>query len=334
MAEALEKLENDEYSALGADLEAAWDDSASEEVEEVSAEVEEVEAVEEVEEVEEVEAAETEEAPEAVDETPPDDSEKPPAGLSPEGREAWKDTPPAMQKAIAQREREFSMGIRQNAEGAKRAESMTRSLEPYQQYLAMNGGPSHIGTLLQTGAGLQMGSPIQKAQTVANIIKQYGIDINTLDSMLVGEAPPPQAQPQPQNSPEMQEIRQFMDYQRNQAQQQGQQEQQNVATDIAGFAADPKHEFYNDVAPVMAQLFDIATQNGQKIDLHQAYDKACRMDDRISTILSSRRSAGEIAVKSKAATSIIGSPGGPGGIGSGNTLNSDLRDAWDSAGRT
>ena len=342
MAEqAVESTENDEYSALGQDLEAAWDNS-SPEIDDGVEEKLEPEISAEATEEKETPAVEESAEPEkeiAEDDTPAEaivaDAVTVPVGLSPEAREVWKDTPPAMQKAIAKREKEFAVGVQRYAEGAKRAEGMDRALQPYQQYLAMNGGTKHIGALLQTGAGLQMGSPIQKAQTVANLIKLYGIDIGTLDSMLVGETPPQQVQQQqPQNNPEMQEIRQFMNYQRQQVQDQQQHSQQQVVSSVDMFSQDPKNEFYNDVKMDMADLMDMSANRGEEMSLPDAYARACQMNQSISSILNSRRSASEISTKRKAATSISGGPGGPGGNSMSGSRRSAIEDIWDSAGRT
>jgi hypothetical protein len=337
-----ENNQNDEYSNLGADLEAAWDDSTDTEVETVEpvvAEVIEAEPVE-AEPVEEaVAVAVAEGAEDAPTEITADDTAKAPVGLPPEAREAWKDTPPAMQKAIAKREKEFNVGIQKYAEGAKRAEGMDKALQPFQQYLSMNGGSNHIGTLLQTGASLQMGSPIQKAQTIAKMIKDFGIDVHTLDSMLVGEGAPPQVQQQSDVqqavTTAMAPYQQFMGSMQQQQQQQQQQAQQGIVSDVQAFATDPKNEFYNDVSPMMATIMDVAAANNENLTLPQAYDRACKMDQSISTIIASRQSATDVAAKRKAASSITGTPGGPGG---GAPEHDDPRAAiaaaWENYGRT
>jgi hypothetical protein len=350
-----EKTANDEYSALGADLEAAWDDSdttdeASNEIPEDDGVVAEEQgdptkseaASETGEEVEEEAGEGGEETAEAGDETGAEEVQKAevstaPVGLPPEAREAWNDTPPAMQKAIAQREREFNVGIQRYAEGAKRAEGMDKALEPYQQYLSMNGGNSHIGTLLQTGAGLQMGSPIQKAQTVANLIKQYGVDIGTLDGMLVGEGAPPAAQQQNDVqeavTAAMAPYQQFMGSMQKQQENEQQQAQQNVTSSVEAFASNPANEFYNDVKMDMADLMDMAANQGRDLSMEDAYKKACHINEGISTIIASRRSATEIAGKRKAAASITGGPGGPGGLSQSTNIRGAIEDAWDNVGR-
>ncbi len=328
------------------DLSEAWD-KAEEAVEEV-----EDEQVEEPEEPETIAAAAEEEPEEAPEEEPPvegeepapevetaaeEDSSGPPVGLPPEAREVWKDTPKAMQEALVKRERDFSEGIKKYAEGAKRAEMQDQALAPFQQYLQMNGGPSHIGELLQMGAMLQMGSPVQKAQLVAQIIQQRGVDVGTLDNMLVGNQPSPEVQQQGNVQQAVQEAmapyQQFIGGLQQQQQQQQQQGQQRVQSEVEAFSTDPGNEFYNDVSGDMAMLMDVAANNGQNMSMQEAYDKACRMNDSISTIMSSRASAAEVAQKRAAAVSVSGSPSGPRTSAAPTSLRETLEQAYDSVGR-
>ena len=261
----------------------------------------------------------------------------PPVGLSPEAREAWKDTPKAMQDAISNREKQFAMGMQKNAEAAKQAQAINNTIQPFGQYVQMNGGPKQaIEGLLQTGSALQMGSPIQKAQTVAQIIKQFGVDISTLDNLLVGEAPPEGVQ---QNNEVQQAVNQAVaPYQQmmNQMQQaQQRSRQQSVAaidSEIGDFAA--KNEFYKDVAGPMADFLDMAAQRGQSMTMEQAYANACQMHPEISKIMQARTNTKQVDQARKASTSISGSPGGPGGTNENDDMRATIAQAFANSGRT
>jgi len=346
---------NDEYSELGKDLEAAWDDSDNED----TLETPEVIVDDDKPTGEEdggVAAAKSDEGDEKPAEPGDTDDvsaeaadeggkeEKPdvlsaPVGLPPEAREAWKDTPPVMQKAIAKREQEFNVQLQKSAEGAKRAEGMDRALQPFQQYLQMNGGNSHIGTLLQAGATLQMGSVQQKAQMLASLVMDTAGGgpelIDALDSMLVGNAPasPTGLQADPDYQREVAENRKFRaEYRQNQQYQQ-QQDTQRLQTEIGAFAEDPQNEFYGDVSNDMITIYNVdSANNGPKKSMKEVYDQACRANPAISTIIASRKAASEIAGKRKAATSITGGPGGPGGTPD-QSLRATIVDAYENAGR-
>jgi hypothetical protein len=101
-------------------------------------------------------------------------------------------------------------------------------------------------------------------------------------------------------------------------QQQHQQVQAQAEQIISAFAADPKNEFYGQVAPLMGQLI----MSGQASDMQDAYDRACwATPDVRSTILTrqtadaeAKRAADAKAkadAKRRAAGSISGSPGAP-----------------------
>ena len=260
----------------------------------------------------------------------------PPQGLSIEAREAWNDVPDAVKADIAKRENDYAKGIEKHRMATQRVQGMDQALQPYQQYLQMNGGAGQtIRGLLQTGSTLQMGSPVQKAQIVANLIKQFGVDIKSLDNMLVGEAPPPEVQQQ--NAVQQQIAQAVAPYQQHMAQMQQQQryaEQQaqgQVAQEVNSFGS--QHEFYNDVRSDMADLLDMAANRGRQMSMEEAYNTACAAHPQISKVMSNRQSAEQVASKRQAATSIYGSPGGAMGGAQSGSIEQALNDAWDNVGR-
>ncbi len=265
--------------------------------------------------------------------------DKPPVGLSPAAREAWKDTPEAVRKDISKREADYASGIEKHREGSARAAQMDQVLAPFQQYMQMNGGPAQaLNTLLSTGAQLQMGSPQQKAEMVANIIQQYGVDIQTLDNHLVGKAPPADVQQstdvQTAVKAAMEPYQQFMQSQVQGQQAMAQQQAQDVTQSIDQFSADPANEFYTDVRMDMADLLDMAANRRQPLSLKEAYDKACRMNPDIDKIVSTRALTASASDKRLASTSIAGNRGGDGGGAGDLNLHDQISDAWANAGRT
>ena len=253
-----------------------------------------------------------------------------PDSLPPEAREVWKEAPKALQDAIAKREKDYEAGIMKYAEHAKRAQQMDQVLQPYSQYMQMNGGPSQaIGTLLQAGANLQMGSPQQKAGQIAQLISQFGVDIKTLDNLLVGQAPA--ADPQ-QDVQAM--IQQAFSQRDQQAQAfQAQQGQQAAASEVERFRADPKNEFYNDVWEDMTHILDLAAARNEHITMADAYEQACRYNPEVFKIMNSRASGKSVEKKRRAASSVHGTQSGPGGKTVPDTLRATIEQAWDASGQ-
>jgi hypothetical protein len=318
-------------------LSAAWDAVESEEPEELELEPE----VEKP--VAEIEDPELEERPtlEKAGKEPPakpkqaSDLETPPAGLSPEAREVWKDVPAPVKAAIAKREEDYSRGIQMYASNAKRAEAMDRTLQPYSQLFAMNGGVQNtIPGLLQTASILQMGAPAQKADRVAQLIKQFGVDVRALDNALVGQKPPKEMQQQSEMDRMFNERlgplqKQLETYQQREQREQ-QQQQQVIQTELQQFAS--SNEFYPDVRADMADLLDMAANRGRQMSLQEAYNTACQAHPQIAKIINGRTSAAQVGRKRTAASSIHGGPGGSMSADS-TSLTAALHDAWDNAGR-
>ncbi len=276
--------------------------------------------------------------PEVAQESQPAvDLATPPKGLSLEAREAWSEVPDAVKSEIAKREQDYSNGIQQYAQNAQRAEAMDKTLAPYQQFFQVNGGAGQtIEGLLQTGSVLQMGTPQQKAQTVANIIKQFGVDVTALDGMLVGAPVSREMQQQQQMQDMVNQQLQPMQQQLQQYQQREMQEQQaaqaKMSSEIERFANDPANEFYSDVSSEMADLLDMAATRGHALGLQEAYEKACLVHPAISKIMQNRQAQAAVHQKRQASSSIYGSPGGAPASTPGS-ITAALNDAWDNAGR-
>jgi len=262
-----------------------------------------------------------------------------PKSLSATAREAWRDTPQAMRDEITKREADFQRGIQKYAENANRAEAMDNVLAPYQQLFAMNGGAQEtLPGLLQTASVLQMGSQPQKAQMLANLIQQFGVDIPTLDGVLSGQGVPQEMQQQDAVQQAVQQAiapyQQQLQQQRVQQEQAVQYQQQEIQSDIQRFASDPKNEFYNDVRSSMADIMDLAANQGREMTLGQAYQTACQLNPEIAKIQAARQSARAAQQARRAGSSISGTPGGQGDVMAPDSMRGAIEDAWDNAGRT
>jgi hypothetical protein len=262
--------------------------------------------------------------------------ETPPQGLSVEAREAWAEVPDVVKADIAKREADYAKGIEKHRANTQRVQAMDRSLAPFSQLFAMNGGPQEtLPGLLQTASVLQMGSAPQKAQMVAQIIQQFGVDIKTLDSMLVGEAPPPEVQQQTAVQQAVQQAvapyQQTLQQIQQREQYAAQQAQGQVAQEVNSFGA--QHEFYNDVRSDMADLLDMAANRGRQMSMEEAYNTACAAHPQISKVMQQRQASQSVQQKRNAASSIHGTSGGSMSGSAPNSIAAALNEAWDSAGQ-
>ncbi len=299
---------------------------------------------------EDTEGEEPSEEPEGTDgsedskqeeESEPDDAEpvatdeKAPASWTPKAREHWAKLPPEIRAEVQKREKEISDGLQQASGHKKMAEEYYSVVAPYQQLIqAQNSTPAQaVSNLMQTAARLTMGTQVQKAQVLTEIIKNYEVDIETLDQVLSGQELPqgPNADLAKLLDERLAPVQQFM----SQVESGRQQSQQSRVEDVNTFAADPANEFFEDVRMDMADLVEMASKRGESLTLKQAYDKACAMNPQVSEVLATRKAASstvvseaELAKKRRAASSVRGksaekSESIP------NDLRSQLSQAWD-----
>src|SRR5690606_41587357 len=66
-------------------------------------------------------------------------SDLPPVSWSKEAKESWNTLPPAIQNAVLKREKEFSDGIKQYADDAKKIRELEPYFAPHRQSMAANG---------------------------------------------------------------------------------------------------------------------------------------------------------------------------------------------------
>jgi hypothetical protein len=333
------------------DIEAAWDTHESEEavleeptesedITELSMGEEPTEAVEEP--TEAPEPTEEAEAP-APEEAAAEASEPAPVSWKPAVREQWKNLPEEVRKEIQRREKDFAVGIQRSTEAAQYGARMHRMIEPLRPFFNANGLNDETGlqTVMQTAGMLMGGSPPQKAQAVANMIKDYGIDIEQLDGVLAqtlgGQPAQQQAGPDPMVQQQIQQAlapyQQFMGQLTQQQQAQQQHRAQEATQTVGQFSQDPKNEFYMDVREDMAMLLDAAASQNKELSLADAYDRACYMNPEIRNILSQRQLADSEQRRQQASVSVSGSPDGVTETQSPANMRDAIAMAWENSAR-
>jgi len=272
-----------------------------------------------------------------------------PVSWKPDAREDWSKIPVVAQKEIARREKHMDHMIRESAESRKHQSDFNELVRPFEGMIAAQQSTPFqaVHNLMQTAAGLTMGSPQQKAQIVQNIMNQYGIDIAVLDQVLAGgmakqQGEIGQSQVDPNISYQIQQqmapINQFMGQMNQQRQNYESNQAHTIEGNITAFADDPASEFFSDVQMSMADLMEMSANRNEEMTMQQAYEKACRMDDSINTIISGRAAASNAAANKKtidekrhAASSISGGNAANSGEPAAETLRGALTNAWDEA---
>jgi len=233
-----------------------------------------------------------------------------PSSWRPALREKWTALPTEVQQEVLKREKEISQGFNEIGEVKKFRDTFMQTINPYSHIFQAEGGQplKTINDLLQTANTLYSGAPMQKAQTVASMIKNFGIDIQMLDNLLSGQAPAQGGQQGGQSAMGGPDVSRLVQQAVQQAlapmlqgqQAQAQQQEQDAQSAIEEFAQDPANEFFDDVKDAMADIFEGAAKRGQKMDLSTAYQRAILTHSDIADIVAQRR----FTEKSSAATAV------------------------------
>ncbi len=248
----------------------------------------------------------------------PESSFKAPASWKPGAREKWKDIPVEMQEEITRREGEMEQFGQDNARARKIANEYVDLVEPYRALIAGAGSTPFqaVDNMMKTAAMLTVGTPQQKAQTAADIIKNYAIDIQQLDSLLAGEDIPDSetAKFGQMLDQRLAPVTNFMRSIETQRTSGHATTQASIDAEVDTFAT--KNEFYEDVREEMADMMEVAAKRGQEMTLATAYERTTAFHPEIGPIVAQRKAAASAAEtnkkvrrKRRAGSSITGAPG-------------------------
>jgi len=206
----------------------------------------------------------------------PDRTANAPSSWTRETAEKWADLPADVKAEIHRRETDYHRGIEQYQQSAQIAQQVQQVVAPFMQNFQAAGVPPLLAIqhLLGVESALRNGSPQEKAQKVAEIIRDYGID-------------PSIVQPLPPLDPQVQQLM-HQNRQLQQFQQQTVQQQQNaVLSEIEAFKANPENADFEAIKGDMAALLN----SGLASSLEEARDKARWMRPDIRKTLVQQQSA-------------------------------------------
>lgn len=235
-----------------------------------------------------------------------------PKSLRMELQPHWEKAPHELLSAVNQREQDYEAGIAQYKTRDAEAKAITDLFEPYQWMLRNEGATPQtaIAPLLQTAAILRTGSPAQKAQSVAQVMQQFGIPLEHIQQLFNGEAP----QQDNQYNQLAQQVQQLTQHISNSQHQQNQQNNARVHGEIAKFAGNPAHAHFEALQPKMITLLenpgilgDISNMtDGEKLKV--AYDVALRLDGSIPQIAQQQSAVAQVQKAKAAAIQVRGAP--------------------------
>lgn len=245
-----------------------------------------------------------------------------PQGWTPAEREKWSQLPDDIKARVVQREREINVKLAETVEARRFSDEITKTITPYMAMIQSEGGTpvTAIASLFQTAGALRTAPPQQKAQLVASMVKQFGIDITMLDQALVGQGPAVDPIEERINQRVNQAIAPMQQrYQQMEMQQQQEMaaQQAQVHNNVAQFI---DSQPYGDVVRgEMAMIMRYAAENNIAMTLEECYRRACVMNPQVAPLVGQSQQNQQLQQQNNAAqaargraVSISGAPTGGG----------------------
>ena len=241
----------------------------------------------------------------------------------------WEGLDPEVKIEVMRREREIAQGLSQSAGARQFAQQFEQTVAPYMAKIqSLNIHPMQaVQELLKADHLLSTAPKTQRAQYMAEMIRQYDVDFRELDAALAGTAPPDPVANQVETMLQ-QRLAPFQSFMQQQAefarQQEEQQDRQAVMTIDQMQADTEKFPHFEQVRLAMADLIEFSAARGRALGVEAAYNQAIAMDSDLQQQVIERTIAERAASTAKtlngraqralnASVSVGGVPGG--GIG-------------------
>lgn len=202
---------------------------------------------------------------------------QPPSSFTAEGKAAFAKASPEMQKEVLKRESDFHKHFQNSQPALKYADALNKVIRPFEQTFQQMGVSVDAGIhgLLSMDHRMRYGSPQEKMQGLATLVKEYGIDLSQgLPEQ--GQVDPNVEYLQRQNQQAMlaaqQAQQQVYELRSSFAQQQQAAEnaQMQATIDQASITMPHLRELGYEVKAIV----DAYSARGQEIGLEQAYEAA------------------------------------------------------------
>jgi hypothetical protein len=214
---------------------------------------------------------------------------KPPQSWKPGAREAWAHLPAEVRAEVYRREKEAARVVQETAQARQVTEFVGKLQQQFAPALQAEGvdALTAAGNLMNLASRLRFGTRVEKAQLAAQIITNYGVDVDALAMVLDGRQPQ-QAQQQQQMMTDPR-VDQLLASLQGLQQQREQAVVERAVSEVETFGS--SKDFFEDVREDMADLLEVAARRGIDLSLEQAYERACQMNPEVSKVLAARAAA-------------------------------------------
>lgn len=223
-----------------------------------------------------------------------------------EALEGWAAIPPRQQQEILKREDDMHRGLEQYKTAAETGQKYEAVVEPFREMLAAEQiDPVQLfNSFAANHYLLSRGTPEQKLDLAANMLQHYQIDLPALIDHLGSQILNPVDPRVQQLEKEVRDLRAGLTQQTTT---QAKVSEAAALAEIEKFAADPAHQYFNELTNDIAKLMEA----GVAMTLSEAYEKAVYANpvtrqkelDRLTAANKSQSDAEEQARKDKLAKS-------------------------------
>jgi len=263
-------------------------------------------------------------------------------------RAKWDKVDPEIRQEVMRRERETTRVLGETANARQFSNQFQQIAAPYQARIASLGldALGAVHELLKGDYLLSTAPKTQRAQLMAKMISDYGVDILELDAALAGKGPadPVDSRVEQLLQERLKPFQQFIQNQQRTAQEYEQKSNAEVNQSIESMTDNPKYPHFETVRLDMADVIDLAAKRGLYLSLDQAYNRAIAMNPEVSGQVAAqqqaeakRTAAQQANAKAQralgASVSVGGAPGGvPDGASGATDRRSVIEAAFDQAG--
>lgn len=252
-------------------------------------------------------------APQATQSAPSDPA---PGSWKPAEKALWTQLPPAAREAIKRRESEMQRVVSHSQAARQFQSEYQEVLNVFQPLLDARGVKDPLREVIRPVLGiravLETGTPDQKAQMLANIVRDFQVDVLKLDEALTAprgpqvptsHAPAPSFDPRgvPEFAP-LYHIAEML-------------QQRTVAKAAEQVATVESQPHYEDLREDMADLMETWAERGRTMSVQEAYQRALALRPDLApapvapqAIGSVSEAAAMLARSRKAASSVSGAP--------------------------
>lgn len=248
-----------------------------------------------------------------------------PASWKGEAKQVWADLPEKARNEVLRREANINRVLAENAEVRNFATPMHEVTQRHSERITEWGLPPAqvFDMLLEADRMLSTAEPVSRAQYMAKLIKDYGVDIRALDDALSGATP---AVPDVSRQVQMQVDAALAPFRKYQQEEQ-QSQQQAVQDGIDSMTDNPNYPQFEDVREEMADLIEIKAKRGLYLSLDEAYSLATgRSQQQVAAVKQNNATAQKAKA---AAVSVSGTPASSTGGADPNDLRGTISSILD-----